>query len=140
MKEIENAFCQGLLKDFIAQRVDHRQENIKKGEGEYRHQKVGQQPNAIENKVINIISTNSGKYAGKKQDHEEDDAPLVVTLDISRCTIKRILLDMKSAGNVIFKDAFDQMGIPPEEIEPRTTSLADSLAEASARSIVLPCP
>lgn len=36
-KEIENGICQGLLKDFITQQVDYRQDNEKKGEREYRH-------------------------------------------------------------------------------------------------------
>lgn len=90
------------------------------GDREYHYQKTSQQSqsNASEQKVINVISTNSEKKAWKRQRSEEDDAPSIVTLDICHCIIKWILVDMGSANNVLFKKAFDQIGISPAEIEP----------------------
>lgn len=41
-KEIKNAIRKGLLKDFIVQQADQREEHRKKGEQEYRHQKASQ--------------------------------------------------------------------------------------------------
>lgn len=86
-------------------------------------QKTGQQTNAKEHKVINIISTNNRKQHRKRYKQEEDDASLVVTLYVSHYTIKRVLVDMGSAANVLFKDAFDQLDIPLGNIKPRTTPL-----------------
>lgn len=48
----------------------------------------------------------------------EDDAPLVVTLNITSYTVHGILVDTRSATNLLFKDAFDHTGIPPDKIEP----------------------
>lgn len=139
-KEIKNTIREGPLKDFIAQQADHRQEHRKKCEWEHRHQKPGQQLNAREHKEINIISIDNRKQTCRRQRQEEDDALLVVTFDISRYTIKRVLVDMESAANVLFKDAFNQMGIPPGDIEPRTMPLVECTGRciSSISSITLP--
>lgn len=86
--------------------------------------------------MINVISTNSRKNIRKRQRSEEDDA----SLDISQCTIKLILVNMGSTTNVLFKDAFDQMGILPEEIEPWTILLVGFTGRSisSIGSITLP--
>lgn len=52
-------------------------------------------------KIINLISSEPVKGALKQSQDEKDDTPLVVMLDVNSCTIRRILVDTRSATNVL---------------------------------------
>ncbi|KAK3016378.1 hypothetical protein RJ639_005371 [Escallonia herrerae] len=51
-----------------------------------------------------------------------DDA-LVITLPIDAFQVKRILVDTRSLADIIFKDAFLQMGISKDRVKPISSSL-----------------
>ncbi|KAK3007626.1 hypothetical protein RJ639_014112 [Escallonia herrerae] len=51
-----------------------------------------------------------------------DDA-LVITLRIDAFQVKRILVDTGSSANIIFEDAFNQMGISSNRVKPIASSL-----------------
>lgn len=70
-KEIKSAIRQGLLKDFIAQGADSRQESKRKAERVHHPPKTTQQPNAGKHKVINVISTNVRQQFHKQERTEE---------------------------------------------------------------------
>lgn len=74
-------------------------------------------------KVTNIISTKNKQQHRKKERPEEDDALLVITLNISHCTVKLVLIDIISVINFLFRDAFDHMRILHKDIEPKATPL-----------------
>lgn len=52
--------------------------------------------------------------------HEE---PLVITLKVGNCIVKRVLVDKGSAMKVMFYITFQQIGFPYEEIVSITTPL-----------------
>lgn len=55
--------------------------------------------------------------------NKDDDAPLIISLSIEDCTVRRILVDMRSAANVLFHDAVTQMGISEDRIRTCHVSL-----------------
>lgn len=69
-------------------------------------------------KVINVIQ-DVGLLASRKRLREaHGDDPLVDTITIDQCVVKRILVDSGSSVNVLFKDSFNQMDIPRSKVLP----------------------
>lgn len=64
----------------------------------------------------------SNKYTArvgtKRYVEDTDDAPIVVTLEVGKCTVKQTLVNTGSVVNILFHDAVAQMGVPNSEIRP----------------------
>lgn len=66
------------------------------------------------------VTFGSQDFAKIQIPHED---PLVVTIKISNCLVKRILVDKGSAVKVMFYSTFIQIGLPNKEIVPALTPL-----------------
>ena len=53
--------------------------------------------------------------------HCPHDDPLVVTLTIANYVVKRVLIDTGSSSDILFKSAFDQLGISKDRLRPVAT-------------------
>lgn len=74
-------------------------------------------------KVIDIIQ-DASLLASRKQSREVHcDDPLILTMTIDQCLVKRILVHTGSSVNVLFKETFRQMDIPWDKVSPYVTPL-----------------
>lgn len=64
-----------------------------KGKWVHNRPKTTQKSNTRTKKVINVISKNEREQYCKQKRLAQDDAPLILTLYISCCTVKRVLVD-----------------------------------------------
>jgi len=46
-----------------------------------------------------------------------DDDPMVVTLQIHNWDVKRVLIDPGSSANILYYDAFERLGLAPEQLQ-----------------------
>lgn len=53
-----------------------------------------------------------------------DDDPMVVTLQIFKWDVKRVLIDSGSSADILYYDTFDRMGLDPEQLQPFRGTLA----------------
>jgi hypothetical protein len=67
-----------------------------------------------------IIRFSDDDYAGVSLPHTD---ALVVTLKIANYQTRRILVDTGSSADILFKSAFDYMGVPLEKVVPVTYHL-----------------
>lgn len=66
------------------------------------------------------------------------DDPLVVTMTIDQCVVKRILVDTGSSVNVLFKNTFNQVEISWDRVLPYTTPWLIGQTTKSEGKIILP--
>lgn len=66
--------------------------------------------------VIHILHSHQARAGTKQYAKDTDNAPLVLSLEIGKYTIKRMLIDTAYTGNVLFHYTIAQMGIPDYEI------------------------
>lgn len=57
-----------------------------------------------------------------------DDDPMVITLQIFKWDIKRVLINPGSSADIIYYDTFDRMGLDPEQLQPFNELWRDSPA------------
>lgn len=69
-------------------------------------------------KVINVIQDVGLPASRKRSKEAHGDDPLVGTMTIYHCLVKRILIDIGSSVNVHSKDTFKQMDIPWSKVLP----------------------
>lgn len=74
-------------------------------------------------KVINVIQDVGLPVSRKRSRDFNSDEPLVVTMPINNCVIKRILIDNESSTNISFKNTFHQMDISWDQMIPYSTPL-----------------
>jgi hypothetical protein len=67
-----------------------------------------------------IIGFSDDDYAGVSLPHTD---ALVVTLTIANYQTRRILVDTGSSADILFKSAFDYMGVPREKVVPVSCQL-----------------
>lgn len=121
-KEMQNAIKQGFLKEFIDDVSQERKfegKSFKKSfcvPKEKKTTKLGSSFGKM--KVINVIQDVVPTTSRKRSKEEPFDDPLVVTMLIDHCLIKRILADTGSFTNILFKDTFLQMEIPRSRATP----------------------
>ncbi|GAV67175.1 hypothetical protein CFOL_v3_10684, partial [Cephalotus follicularis] len=77
-----------------------------------------------------VISFSEADYEGARLPHDD---PVVMTLQVALITMKKILIDSGSSTDIMYKQAFDQLGIPVDELKPVKTPLV-----GFAREIVHP--
>ncbi|GAV58708.1 hypothetical protein CFOL_v3_02241, partial [Cephalotus follicularis] len=73
-----------------------------------------------------VISFSEADYEGVCLTHDD---PVVVTLLVELFTIKRILIDSGSSADILYKYAFDQLKIPPDQLKPVKTLLVGFAGE-----------
>jgi hypothetical protein len=73
-----------------------------------------------------IIGFSDDDYAGVSLPHTD---ALVVTLTIANYQTRRILVDTGSSANILFKSAFDYMGVPREKVVPVSCHLQGFVGE-----------
>ncbi|GAV64394.1 hypothetical protein CFOL_v3_07912, partial [Cephalotus follicularis] len=61
--------------------------------------------------------------------HLPHDDPMVVTLLVELFTMKRILIDSGSSADILYKQAFDQLRIPADQLKPVKTPLVGFTGE-----------
>lgn len=62
-----------------------------------------------------MLSSNLQVVPSKQAREEEEDAPLVISLDIGDCVVRRKLVDTGSIANILFRSKIAQIGIPEEK-------------------------
>lgn len=57
---------------------------------------------------------------GNRKQRLEDvaDIPLVVSISVRGCRVRRILLNMDTVANILFQHAFEQMNFDPTRVTP----------------------
>jgi len=60
--------------------------------------------------------------------HHDDD-PMVVTLHIFNCDVKRVFIDPGSSTDILYYDAFEKIGLDPEQLQPFKGTLAGFTGE-----------
>lgn len=91
-------------------------------------------------KVIHMLYS-APAMTGTKQGYETtDDAPLIVSLDIGKCTVRQMLIDTESAANVLFRDAIPQIGIPNSDIRPYVLPLIGFTRHSINSSSIIDLP
>ncbi|GAV56867.1 hypothetical protein CFOL_v3_00408 [Cephalotus follicularis] len=65
-----------------------------------------------------VISFSEVNYEGVRLPHDD---PVVVTLEVTLFTMKRILLDSGCSTDILYKHAFDQLRIPTDQLRPVKT-------------------
>ncbi|XP_059623151.1 uncharacterized protein LOC132266313 [Cornus florida] len=75
--------------------------------------------NAITSGSINI-GFGDGDLSRVQLPHED---PLVISLLVANCMIKRVLVDLGSSANIIKKVVFEQLEIPSSSIQPTSSPL-----------------
>lgn len=63
------------------------------------------------------------RYSKKQGREDNDDALLVISLNIGDCTVQWILVDTGSIINALFREAVTHMGIPVDRIKPHVVPL-----------------
>ena len=71
-------------------------------------------------RLDNTITFSDSDLEGCQHPHDE---PLVVHAIVANTTVHRVLIDNRSSADIIFKSAFDKMGIGREKLEPVSTHL-----------------
>jgi len=63
-----------------------------------------------------------------------DDDSMVVTLQIFNWDVKKVLIDLGSSADILYYDAFEKIGLDPEQLQPFKGTLAGFTARAVSRS------
>ena len=71
-------------------------------------------------RLDNTITFSDSDLEGCQHPHDD---PLVVHAIVANTTVHRVLIDNRSSADIIFKSAFDKMGIGREKLEPVSTHL-----------------
>jgi hypothetical protein len=58
-----------------------------------------------------------------------DDDPMVVTLQIFNWDVKRVLIDPGSSADILYYDAFEKLGLAPEQLQPFKGTMAGFTGE-----------
>lgn len=58
-----------------------------------------------------------------------DDDPMVISLQIVKWNVKRVLIDPGSFASVLYYDTFDRRGLDPEQLQPFKGTLAGFVGE-----------
>ncbi|GAV58749.1 LOW QUALITY PROTEIN: hypothetical protein CFOL_v3_02282, partial [Cephalotus follicularis] len=67
-----------------------------------------------------VISFSEADYEGVRLPHDD---PVMVTLQVTLFTTKRILIDSGSSVDILYKHAFDQLRISTDQLRPLKTPL-----------------
>ncbi|GAV69103.1 hypothetical protein CFOL_v3_12604, partial [Cephalotus follicularis] len=73
-----------------------------------------------------VITFSEADYEGVRLPHDD---PVVVTLLVELFTMKRILIDNGSSADILYKNAFDQLRIPADQLKPVKTPLVGFAGE-----------
>ncbi|GAV87003.1 LOW QUALITY PROTEIN: hypothetical protein CFOL_v3_30429, partial [Cephalotus follicularis] len=73
-----------------------------------------------------VITFSEADYEGVHLPHDD---PVVVTLQVTLFTMKRILIDSGSSVDILYKHAFDQLRIPIDQLKPVKTPLVGFAGE-----------
>ncbi|KAL2505619.1 Uncharacterized protein Adt_21240 [Abeliophyllum distichum] len=117
--EVERLVSKGFIKHFVKRHESHHKEAS---------EEVGQKRRAG---VINVIAGESTGFSQPITFDDEDlngvslphDDALVITGDIADFDVKRVLVDMGSAANVLSWEAFTALKMPIDRLRPVNTPL-----------------
>ncbi|KAK3014443.1 hypothetical protein RJ639_010088 [Escallonia herrerae] len=134
--EIENLIAKGHLKQFI--KTNDRQQSGKRGNQQRTEEAPMKDPHSSRKAYARQVNLTQGPTKRTKVSTSlalefdnadldgvslpHDDA-LVITLHIDAFQVKRILVDTGSLADIIFEDAFNQMGISTDRVKPIASSL-----------------
>ncbi|KAK3015328.1 hypothetical protein RJ639_007271 [Escallonia herrerae] len=139
-REIENLIAKGHLKQFI--KTNDRQQSPSAGgltsssrKAYARQVNITQGPTKRTKVSTSLaLEFDDADLDGVSLPH--DDA-LVITLRIDAFQVKRILVDTGSSADIIFEDAFNQMGISSDRVKPIASFWPDLLGHLVPWSIEL---
>jgi hypothetical protein len=58
-----------------------------------------------------------------------DDDPMVITLQIFKWDIRRVLIDPGISADILYYETFERMGLDPEQLQPFRGTLAGFIGE-----------
>nr|KYP35841.1 hypothetical protein KK1_043096 [Cajanus cajan] len=64
------------------------------------------------------------------------DDPMVISVEIRNCIVKKILIDQGNSANILYWNTFKQLGIPEEELTPYSEPLV-GFADIQVKYIVV---
>ncbi|GAV65855.1 LOW QUALITY PROTEIN: hypothetical protein CFOL_v3_09369, partial [Cephalotus follicularis] len=124
--QIEDLIRKGHLRKYVDRdapqgRREQRREVAPRQQDKQQQQQ--QQPRGGDEEVISFSEVD---YKGVRLPHDD---PMVVTLQVALFTMNRILIDSGSSADILYKHAFDQMGIPTDQLKPIKTPLVGFVGE-----------
>lgn len=87
-------------------------------------------------RMINVVSISSQVGSSKRAKEEDEDAPLVISLDIGNCIVRRILVDTGSVANILLRSTIAKKGISEEAIQPCQVPLIGFTGRSTSTGIV----
>ncbi|GAV72478.1 hypothetical protein CFOL_v3_15966, partial [Cephalotus follicularis] len=132
--QIEDLIRKGHLRKYVDRdapqgRREQRREEAPRQQEEQQQQ---QQPRVPHSKRLKtggdeeVIIFSEADYEGVRLPHDD---PVVVTLLVELFTMKRILIDIGSSTDILYKHTFDQLRIPTDQLKPVKTPLVGFTGE-----------
>ncbi|GAV61129.1 hypothetical protein CFOL_v3_04657, partial [Cephalotus follicularis] len=136
-RQLKNQIEDLIIKGHLRKYVDR---DAPQGRGEQRREEAPQQPEEQQAQQPRVPHSKSLRTGGEEEvitfseaDYEgvrlPHDDPVVVTLLVELFTMKRILIDSGSSADILYKNAFDQMRIPADQLKPVKTPLVGFTGE-----------
>ncbi|XP_024630733.1 uncharacterized protein [Medicago truncatula] len=101
------------------------------GESSASRKKYVRQVMFIDDRATN--SENEQDITFTSDDYEgvvpHDDDPMVITLQIFNWDVKRVLIDPGSSADILYYDAFEKLGLAPEQLQPFKGTVAGFTGE-----------
>ncbi|GAV77313.1 hypothetical protein CFOL_v3_20784, partial [Cephalotus follicularis] len=131
--KIEDLIRKGHLRKYVDREVPQGRREQRRGEAPWKQEEQQQQqPRVHHSKRLKtggdeeVITFSEADYEGVRLPH---DNLVVVTLLVELFTMKRILIDSGSSADILSKHAFDQLGIPADQLQPVKTPLVGFAGE-----------
>ncbi|GAV61745.1 hypothetical protein CFOL_v3_05271, partial [Cephalotus follicularis] len=130
--QIEDLILMGHLRKYVDREAPQGRRESRREEAPRQEEEQQQKPrgfiHTISGGVANeeVISFSEVDYEGVRLPHDD---PVVVTLMVELFTMKWIMIDSGSSADILYKNAFDQLRIPIDQMKPVKTPLVGFVGE-----------
>ncbi|GAV81706.1 hypothetical protein CFOL_v3_25160, partial [Cephalotus follicularis] len=130
--QIEDLIRKGHLRKYVDRDAPQGRREQRREEAPRQQEEQRQQPRVHHSKRLKtggdeeVITFLEADYEGVRLPHDD---PVVITLLVELFTMKRILIDSGSSANILYKQAFDQLRIPKDQLKPVKTPLVGFAGE-----------
>ncbi|GAV57720.1 hypothetical protein CFOL_v3_01256, partial [Cephalotus follicularis] len=130
--QIEDLIRKGHLRKYVDKDAPQGRRKQRREEAPRQQEEQQQQPRVHHSKRLKtggdeeVITFSEVDYEGVRLPHDD---PVVITLLVELFTVKRILIDSGSSADILYKQAFDQLRIPADQLKPVKTPLVGFAGE-----------